>query len=378
MTTATKNPKSTPNSKQWECIKTLAGSVMVLAGPGTGKTFTIIQRIKYMLEQGVLPETILCLTFSEAAANEMKARLVKEMGTIASAVIIHTYHAFCNNIISQFPVKFELVENFNIIDDLSKYNLMKEIIEEYKPKHLLARAYDPYYYINPLLKAVDEVKLNRVTKEKYFNVLESGKDWGAKLQELQADREEQIEKSNLGKRNRLKTVEKEIAKIEENIDKAKEAWDVIEIYIKRMQENNLIDFNDMINFVLNTFENDPEFAESIRSKYKYLLVDEYQDTNKSQNELIFALAGDNGSENSFSGNEEDSNIFVVGDDDQVIYQFQGAQTDNLEKFLNTYQNTKVICLEENNRSTQSVLDLSREILKQTPARLEDNKKFQKY
>jgi len=184
--------------------------------------------------------------------------------------------------------------------------------------------------------------------------------------------------TDLGKRNRLKTVEKEISKIEEQIEKAKEAWDIVEIYIKRMQENNLIDFNDMINFVLNTFENDPEFAENIRSKYKYLLVDEYQDTNKSQNELIFALAGDSGSENSFSGDNEDSNILVVGDDDQVIYQFQGAQTDNLEKFLNTYKNAKVICLEENNRSTQTVLDLSREILKQTPARLEDNKEFQQY
>ena len=97
-----------------------------------------------------------------------------------------------------------------------------------------------------------------------------------------------------------------------------------------MQDNNHIDFNDMINFVLNTFENDPEFARGIRSKYKYLLVDEYQDTNKSQNELIFQLAGD----------DENANILVVGDDDQIIYQFQGAQTDNLEKFLNKFPNAK--------------------------------------
>lgn len=366
MTTPTvEQKKITPNEKQFECIKTLDGPIMVLAGPGTGKTFTIIQRIRYMLEQGILPETILCLTFSEAAAGEMKLRLVKEVGTVASSVEINTYHAFCNNIIFQFPVKFELVEHFNIIDELTKYSLMKEIVEEYKPKYLLARDYDPYYYIKPLLSAVDEIKLNRVSKDKYFAVLESGKNWGAELQRLNADRIEQIEKSKLGKRNRLKTVEKEITKLEENIEKAKEAWEVIQIYIHRMQENNLIDFNDMINFVLNAFENDPAFADSIRSKYKYMLVDEYQDTNKSQNELIFQLAGDN----------ENSNILVVGDDDQVIYQFQGAQTDNLEKFLNTHKNANVICLEENNRSTQTILDLSRQILKQTPARLEDNQDF---
>lgn len=358
----------TPNEKQMECIKTLTGPVMVLAGPGTGKTFTIIQRIKYMLEQGILPETILCLTFSEAAANEMKIRLVKEVGTVASSVEISTYHAFCNNIISQFPVKFELVERFNVIDDLTKYSLMREIVDEYKPKYLLARDYDPYYYIKPLLSAVDEIKLNRVNKEQYFSVLENGKDWGIKLEDLLIDKAEQEELIKIGKRNHLKTTEKEITKLEEYIDKAKEAWDIIEIYTKRVQDNNLIDFNDMINFVLNTFENDPEFARGIRSKYKYQLVDEYQDTNKSQNELIFQLAGD----------DENSNILVVGDDDQIIYQFQGAQTDNLEKFLNKFPNAKVVCLQENNRSTQTVLDLSREILKQTPARLEDNHNFKKF
>ena len=364
-----REPKTiTPNSKQIECIKTLDGPVMVLAGPGTGKTFTIIQRIKYMLEEDILPETILCLTFSEAAANEMKIRLVKEVGTVASSVEISTYHAFCNNIISQFPVKFELMEKFNIIDDLTKYSLMREIVDEYKPKFLLARDYDPYYYVKPLTKAVDEIKLNRVNKDKYFEVLENGKNWGAKLQELLTDKAEQEELAKIGKRNHLKTTDKEIIKLEEYIDKAKEAWDIIKLSTKRMQDNNLIDFNDMINFVLNAFENDPEFARGIRSKYKYLLIDEYQDTNKSQNQLIFELASDN----------ENANIMVVGDDDQIIYQFQGAQTDNLEKFLKTYSKTKVVCLEENNRSSQTILDLSRKILKQTPARLEDNKSFEKF
>ncbi|MDD3013471.1 MAG: UvrD-helicase domain-containing protein [Candidatus Gastranaerophilales bacterium] len=252
--TAIERRKITPNLKQMECIKTLDGSVMVLAGPGTGKTFTIIQRIKYMLEQGILPEAILCLTFSEAAANEMKIRLVKEVGTVASSVEISTYHAFCNNIISQFPVKFELVERFNVIDDLTKYSLMREIIDEYKPKYLLARDYDPYYYITPLLKAVDMIKLNRVDKEKYFEVLKDGKNWGQELNRLLIDKAEQEDLVKIGKRNHLKTTEKEIAKLEEYMDKAKEAWDIIEIYTKRMQDNNLIDFNDMINFVLNTFK----------------------------------------------------------------------------------------------------------------------------
>src|SRR5574344_802485 len=344
----------TPNEKQMECIKTLEGPIMVLAGPGTGKTFTIIQRIKYMIEQGIPPESILCLAFSDPAAAEMKIRLVKEVGATASAVEISTYHAFCNNIISQFPIKFELVENFTIIDDLSKYTLMKSIVEEYKPKYLWVSDYNSYFYINHLLKAVAEVKLNRCNKEKYFDVLKN--------------EAEQIKLAKLEKRNHIMRTQKDIAKQKKNINMATEAWDIIEIYMQKMQENNLIDFNDMINFVLDTFDEDPSFAESIRKKYKYLLIDEYQDTNKSQNELIFQLAGD----------EESPNILVVGDDDQIIYQFQGAQTDNLEKFIQKYKNPKIICLEENNRSSQVILDLSREILKQTPARLENNSKFKDF
>ena len=136
-----------PNAGQNECIKTLTGPVMVLAGPGTGKTFTIIQRIKYMLETGIMPDSILCLTYSEAAANEMKARLVKEIGTIASSVTIHTYHAFCNEIIRQNPMEFELLDGVGLVDDITKRTFMGEVIDEVNPQHnkrrLFRHAYAP-------------------------------------------------------------------------------------------------------------------------------------------------------------------------------------------------------------------------------------------
>lgn len=354
------------NPKQQECIDTIDGAVMVLAGPGTGKTFTIIQRIKHMLQKGILPETILCLTFSEAAANEMKIRLVKEVGAEASSVEISTYHAFCSGIISQYPSEFELGERFEVIDELEKYKLMKESIDEYKPKYLLAKDYNPYYYVFPLLDSVNEIKRSRTSEKKYFQILES--DWGTKLQELLEDKKEQEELAKLGKRNHLKGATDKIIKLEDTINKAKEAWEVIQIYRKKMLRKNLIDFNDMINLVLEVFESNPEFRAEVKSKYKYLLIDEYQDTNKSQNELIFSLAGE----------EPSANVMVVGDDDQIIFRFQGANTNNLELFLQKYPNTKMICLNENNRSTQVILDLSREVLRQTPARLEDNMTFEKF
>jgi len=358
----------TPNEKQMECIKTLDGPVMVLAGPGTGKTFTVIQRIKYMLEQGIPPEVILCLTFSEAAANEMKARLVKEIGTIASSVVIHTYHAFCNEIIRQYPNEFELLDGVGLVDDITKRNLMKECLDEFNPEFYRTKWGDAYYYISEVLSAVDEIKKNQVKKEDYFNTLNTSMFWQVKLDELYADKIEQEEKYRLGKQNRLKTVTGNIETHERKMGKAKEAWALYESYNLKLKQNNFIDFNDMINLVLETFDKNEDFLNKVSKSYKYFLVDEYQDTNLSQNNIVFKLA--EGSNN--------QNIFVVGDDDQIIYGFQGAQTDNLEKFLLRYPSTKVICLNENNRSTQTILDLSYEIISQDKTRLELNPEFKRY
>jgi len=353
----------TPNIKQQECIKTLVGPVMVLAGPGTGKTFTIIQRIKYMLEQGILPETILCLTFSEAAANEMKARLVKEMGTIASAVTIHTYHAFCNELIQQHPAQFELLDGVSLIDDISKRNLMKQCVDKYNPTFYRTKWGDAYYYIGELLKAVDEIKKNQVIKDEYFETLSTHPNWQGKLDDLMIEYKDREAKGKL-----VKTFLNNLEAHKRKMGKAKEAWEIYEIYDRKLKENNFIDFNDMINLVLEAFDSNEDFLKKVAKRHKYFLVDEYQDTNYSQNQIVFKLA---------EGGSND-NIFVVGDDDQIIYGFQGAQTDNLEKFLKRYPQTKVICLDENNRSTQTILDLSYQVISQDKTRLEINPEFKQY
>lgn len=353
----------TPNVKQLECIKTFEGPVMVLAGPGTGKTFTIIQRIKYMLEQDITPESILCLTFSEAAANEMKARLVKEMGTIASAVTIHTYHAFCNELIQQHPSQFELLDGVSLVDDISKRNLMKQCVEEFTPTFYRTKWGDAYYYIYELIAAADEIKKNQVTKDQYFNTLNTHPSWQGKMDELMEEFAEREAKGKL-----VKTFLEKVETHKKKMGKAQEAWEIFELYDRKLKENNFIDFNDMINLVLENFEVDDDFLRRVSKRYKYFLVDEYQDTNRSQNQIVFKLA--EGANN--------KNIFVVGDDDQIIYGFQGAQTDNLEKFLQRYPDTKVICLEENNRSTQTILDLSYEVISQDKTRIEVNPEFSHY
>ena len=177
-------PQITPNIKQTECINTVEGSVMVLAGPGTGKTFTIIQRIKHMLETGIEPASILCLTYSAAAANEMKARLVKEIGTIASSVTVNTYHAFANEIIKQYPNEFELLDGVGLVDEITKRTIMAEVLDEVKPDFYRTKWGDAYYFIPDHIKSVDEIKFNRVTKEEYFHTLKTHPEWQGKMELL--------------------------------------------------------------------------------------------------------------------------------------------------------------------------------------------------
>lgn len=354
--------KIEPNIKQKECIENIDGSIMVLAGPGTGKTFTLIQRIKSMiLDKQIQPNSILCMTFSDAAASEMKERLINQVGKGATGVEINTYHAFCNNLIRQYPSKFELLDNVNLIDDISKNTLMKQCLDEFKPKVLVDKWNNPYFYLKPLLGAVDEIKKNRISKEQFFSNIKTNPDWLQKLEELEIEKTDREQNNKALKTFLSQKYEPQIKKIE----KAKEAWSIVELYSKSMAQKNFIDFNDMINLVVETFENDRDFLEKVAKDYKYLLIDEYQDTNLLQNKLIDLLAKGAHTEN----------VFVVGDDDQIIYGFQGAKSDNLEQFLQKYPNTKVICLNENNRSTQSILDLSYKIISQDSTRLEINPQF---
>ncbi len=355
--------KITPNEKQTECINAVSGPVMVLAGPGTGKTFTIIQRIKNMISINIEPSAILCLTYSEAAANEMKSRLVKETGTSASAVCVNTYHAFCSEIIKQYPQEFELSDGVALVDDITKRNLMAEVLDELKPVNYRTRWGDLYYFIPEHIKAVDEIKSNRTDKQSYFNILNTHPDWQGKMNNLEIEYKEREQKGKL-----VKTFLNKYETHKLKMEKAKETWSIFELYEKKLKENNYIDFNDMINMVLDKFEADEEFLKRTASKYKYFLVDEYQDTNYSQNQIVFDLA---------KGADSD-NIFVVGDDDQIIYEFQGAKTDTLERFLKLYPQAKVICLNENNRSTQNILDFSYSIISQDKTRLENNPEFKEY
>lgn len=350
-----------PNEKQQEAIDILKGQVMLLAGPGTGKTFTVINRIEKMLSDGVDPSSILCLTFSDAAASEMRQRLIKKMGVKASSVDIYTYHSFCNDIIKDYPSQFEMNGDVRLITDTEKITLMKECIDEAKLEYFVPARADKYFNTKNFISYVEKLKTKRISKEDYLDCLNTNPSLRPKYKEIESEIYEREQAGKTQNKGRYA----ELEKIKTNIEKAKELWTLYELYCNKMLNNNLIDFSDMINFVLNAFEEDESFLIKISNKYKYFLVDEYQDTNDLQNRIIFNLVDAN----------DEKNIFVVGDDDQIIYGFQGAKSDNIENFLTKYPQTKVICLNENNRSTQTILDFSNLVVSQDLNRLENNEYF---
>ncbi|MCQ2788832.1 MAG: ATP-dependent helicase [bacterium] len=354
--------KIEPNELQKQAIKQQKGQIMLLAGPGTGKTFTVINRIEKMLEDGVKPSSILCLTFSDAAANEMRQRLIKKMGVIASSVDVYTYHSFCNDVIKEYPTDFEMASNVRLITDTERINIMRECIDEANLEFFVPPSASKYFFTSQFITLVEKLKSKRISKEEYMSCIDTNPELNPQLAILESEIYEIEQK---GKTRGLKTRQDAIDKINLNIKKAKELWTLYELYSKKMLEQNVIDFSDMINFVLNKFDDDKAFLKEVSNKYSYFLVDEYQDTNDLQNSIIFNLLDEN----------NEKNIFVVGDDDQIIYGFQGANTDNLENFLTKYPETKVICLRENNRSTQTILDFSYNIVTKDTSRLENNPKF---
>ncbi|MBR2068714.1 MAG: ATP-dependent helicase [Candidatus Gastranaerophilales bacterium] len=352
-----------PNEKQLECINNIEGKYLVLAGPGTGKTYTIVQRIKNMINKGIKPDKILCLTFTDTACSEMKKRIEHELNVSSLDSAIYTYHSFCANILDEFQEDFELAQNYKIMNDTISKAFIKECIDEINPKYFRTEKNDPYYYINTIKNRISLIKQNRLNKEKFYNNIEQNPDWKPDIANW-----EQIIDDTINKRNKRRIIPyEEKEKAVKKVEQAYELWQFYELYQEKLNNAKYLDFNDMINLVLDKFEKSPSFLDNVANRYEYILVDEYQDTNKSQNEIVFSLTRALKSEN----------VFVVGDDNQIIYRFQGAKLDTIENFIKTFPDTKVICLRENMRSTQNILDVSRKVIEQDPLNLENNKEFSK-
>lgn len=290
------------NDKQYEAVVNTDGPCLVIAGAGSGKTKVLTHKIAYLLEEkDVKPWNILAITFTNKAANEMKERVENLVGEAAKDMWIGTFHSICVKILRRFIDRIGFDHSFVIFDTSDQRTLIKECLKD--------------------LQIDDKMFTDRIVQFEISN---------AKNDMREPEEYEAISKGDYRK--------EKIAS-------------VYRLYQKRLKENNAIDFDDIINYTIKIFKENEDVLEYYTNKFNYILVDEYQDTNKSQFTLIRLLANAHG------------NITVVGDNDQGIYSFRGADISNILNFEKDFKGTKIIKLEQNYRCTQNILNAANSVIK---------------
>jgi len=332
------------NPAQRLAVESIEGPVMVLAGPGTGKTHLLAARIGNILQKtDAMPNNILCLTYTEAGMKAMRDRLLKLIGPDAHKIHIFTFHAFCNLVIKE---NYEIFGNYDLelVSDLEKIELVEQIIDQLPLNHPLVKNINvPYIQVKKLLYLFADIKKECWDIEDLKNKIEIYKNQLPFLEQFiyKTSRKGAFQKGE----PKTKDIEAEIQKM----NTLKAAIDLYPIYLNAMKSKNRYDYDDMVLWVIKAFKDHNRILRNYQEKYQYILVDEFQDTNGSQNEILQLL----------TSYWDSPNIFIVGDDDQSIYEFQGARLKSMVDFYEKYKSTiQVIVLKENYRSTQNILDSS--------------------
>jgi len=342
------------NEQQRIAVDHIEGPVMVIAGPGTGKTQILAARIgKILLDTDTSPSNILCLTYTDAGVIAMRRRLLEFIGPDAYKVGIYTFHAFCNDVIQENLSLFEKT-SLDPISDLERIELFKQLIDSFPRNHPLKRYRgDVYFEINNLQSLFSAMKregwaplfINQRIDE-YIHSLHS--------------REEFIYKRKYKEFNIGDVKKDKIEDEKERMEKLRAAVGEFDRFQSMMRQKNRYDFDDMINWVIKAFEENKNLLANYQEKFQYILVDEYQDTSGTQNRLVELLIS----------YWEKPNVFVVGDDDQSIYRFQGANVENMLQFADSYKDDLLtVVLTNNYRSTQPILDISKTLINRNDERL---------
>ncbi len=329
------------NVAQKQAVDTLDGPVMVVAGPGTGKTQILTLRIAHILKAtDTPPDAILALTFTESGVTAMRKRLVRIIGSEAYRVGIFTFHGFCNEIIRRYPEDFERIIGAEPTTDIEKIDILRSIITAHAFVHLKPFG-DTFYYVNDLRQAISELKRENISPDKLEASLREARNIFEATEGLY--HEKGVHQGKM--KGMHETTAKRLARTEELLV-------VYRAYQEALREKRLYDFDDMIVEAVSALENNPELLLRVQEEYHYLLADEHQDANTAQNRLLELLA-------SF---HERPNIFVVGDEKQAIFRFQGATLDNFFYFKKLYPEAMLIPLTEGYRSGQKILDVSHSMI----------------
>lgn len=342
------------NPQQRLAVDAIEGPVMVIAGPGTGKTQILASRIgKILLETDARPENILCLTYTEAGVVAMRKRLLQFIGPDSYKVTITTFHGFCNEVIQENLHLFEKTA-LDPISDLEKAAFFKELIDGL-PKNNPLKRYrgDVYFEASRLQQLFSNMK--REGWEPAF-MLERIDEY---LQSL-STRDEFIYKRKTGNFKPGDLKQALIEETTERMELLKAAVLQFDRFQQLMRKKNRYDFDDMINWVITAFEENKNLLARYQEQYQYILVDEYQDTSGTQNRIVQLLIN----------YWDKPNVFVVGDDDQSIYRFQGANVENMLDFAQQYRDVlNTVVLTNNYRSTQPILDASKKLIDRNEERL---------
>ena len=298
----------TLNDKQKEAVTNTEGPMLILAGAGSGKTRVLTTKIAYLIkEKGIDPSNILAITFTNKAANEMKERVEKMIGLESTLIQISTFHSFGLSIIKRHYEKLEFKSNFTIVDADDSLSTVKRIL---KDMNLDPKMFNPKSIRNKISSAKNEL-MTPIDLDKYTN---------SELDEI--------------------TVK------------------VYEEYEKKLKINNSLDFDDLLMLPIKLFNENKEVLKYYQEHFKYILIDEYQDTNEVQYILTKMLSA------------KHKNICVVGDPDQSIYGFRGSNYKNILNFEKDYKDTKVVLLEQNYRSTKNILNAANDVIKNNKNRKE--------
>jgi DNA helicase-2/ATP-dependent DNA helicase PcrA len=290
------------NPQQQQAVRTTEGPLLLMAGAGSGKTRVLTHRIAYLLsEKDVAPWNILAITFTNKAAREMRERIDKLVGPEANDIWISTFHSMCVRILRRDVDRLGINRNFTILDDSDQMTIVKNILKE---RNVDTKKFDP----RALLGSISNLKNELVTPDEFAKKIQPGDPFETMVSEVYLD------------------------------------------YQKRLLKNHALDFDDLIMMTIQLFKRVPEVLEFYQRKFQYIHVDEYQDTNRAQYLLVKMIA------------ERFKNLCVVGDSDQSIYRWRGADITNILSFEKDYPNAKVIMLEQNYRSTQSILDAANAVI----------------
>jgi DNA helicase II / ATP-dependent DNA helicase PcrA len=347
------------NTKQREAVEQIDGPMLVIAGPGTGKTQILATRIANILTQtDTTAESILCLTYTDAGTIAMRKRLLDIIGTDAYRIDIFTFHAFSNSVIQQ-NLDYFGIRSLDAVSELEQIKIVHEIIDNFTADNPLKRYTGDIYYETSRL-----LNLYQAMKRENWNATLISNKIDTYLEEIKT-REEFVYKRKYKEFNagdlKQAAYDKEVQKMQS----LRAAAVTFDSYQEKLKQTNRYDFADMILWVIEAFNQKPDMLAQYQEKYLYFLVDEYQDTSGAQNDLLFQLLKNN----------DKPNVFAVGDDDQSIYRFQGANIENINLYINKYHNQDLttISLEQNYRSSQVILDASKALIGQNTSRLNSDK-----